>query len=106
MRGKEFIEKLKYIHRNPVRRNLVTNGGGLEMEQLPPLPCGRRLWRGDRLLEEQDVQLSYPIIAKRRQLWATRPSCKVAAITLLSLGRISLRPAYSRQMRTYSHYPY
>ena len=25
VRGKEFIEKLKYIHRNPVRRNLVTN---------------------------------------------------------------------------------
>ena len=23
VRGKEFIEKLKYIHRNPVKRNLV-----------------------------------------------------------------------------------
>ena len=35
------VEKLKYIHRNPVHRGLVTRLRRLALEQLPPLRHGR-----------------------------------------------------------------
>jgi putative transposase len=72
VRGKEFTEKLKYIHRNPVRRGLVIRPEDWKWSSYRHYLTGG-LWRGDRVLEAQDIQLPYPIIAKRRQLSATRP---------------------------------
>jgi putative transposase len=34
----QFVEKLRYIHRNPVKRGLCDRPGGLAVEQLSPLP--------------------------------------------------------------------
>ena len=46
---REFVVKLRYLHRNPVKRGLVSNLRGLEVEQLPPL-CDSGDWdRRDRI---------------------------------------------------------
>ncbi len=42
---KKRTEKLRYIHRNPVKRGLVSTPGRLGVEQLPPM--------GDRLLRNR-----------------------------------------------------
>jgi putative transposase len=44
----KFVEKLRYIHRNPVNRGLVV-ARGLGLEQLSPLPERRRGSGGDRV---------------------------------------------------------
>ena len=41
------IEKLRYIHRNPVLRGLVTSPEGLPVEQFPLARAGRSWSRGD-----------------------------------------------------------
>ena len=45
----KFVEKLRYIHRNPVRRGLVTEARGLEMVKLSPLSNGHARNSRDRI---------------------------------------------------------
>ena len=68
VRGKEFTEKLKYIHRNPVRRGPGGAGRRLGMEQLSALPHRGGLWCGNRILEEQNVQLCHQLGSHISQL--------------------------------------
>jgi len=45
----EFTVKLRYLHRNPVKRGLVSKAGGVEVEQLPALRAVGDWVSGDRI---------------------------------------------------------
>ena len=70
--GKEFTEKLKYIHRNPVKRKLVASAMDWKWSSYRHYTsaedCGVQIesWRN------KTYKCRNPIIANRRQLWATR----------------------------------
>ena len=46
---KKRVEKLRYMHRNPVKRGLVEEAARLALEQFSSLPDGRRRRGGDRV---------------------------------------------------------
>ena len=69
-----FIEKLRYIHRNPVKRGLVSRG--LEVEQLSALHRERTRTSGDRVAMDRrspDRKISQTVAASAGVNSSQRP---------------------------------